>query len=82
MTPMEALQTATGNPAEFLGLQDSLGTIAQGMIADLVLLDGNPLDAIINTQEISAVVLRGKYLPQAILEQMLANVEAAASLDH
>jgi len=81
LTSMEALQTATRNPAEFLGMQESLGTIAKGMIADLVLLDANPLDAITNTQEISAVVVRGRFLPQATLEQMLSDVEAAASLD-
>jgi imidazolonepropionase-like amidohydrolase len=45
-TPMEALQTATLNPAKFLGLLDQLGTIAPGKEADLVLLEANPLDDI------------------------------------
>src|SRR5262249_7204010 len=43
LTPMEVLQVATRNAAKFLGLLDSLGTIEQGKIADLVLLDANPL---------------------------------------
>src|SRR6266699_6229980 len=42
-TPLEALRAATRNPAEFLGLLDSLGTVEKGKIADLVLLNANPL---------------------------------------
>ncbi len=61
-TPMEALQTATLNPATFLGLADRLGTVEQGKLADLVLLDANPLDDIRNTQRITAVIVNGRYL--------------------
>ena len=42
-TPLQALQSATRSPAEFLGLLDSLGTVETGKIADLVLLNANPL---------------------------------------
>jgi imidazolonepropionase-like amidohydrolase len=77
-TPMEALQTATLNPAKFLGLQDRLGTIEEGKLADLVLLDANPLEDIRNTQRIAAVVVSGRYLSRADLDKMLAGVEAAA----
>ncbi len=79
LTPMEALQTATINPAKFLGTIDSLGTIEKGKIADLVLLDANPLTDIHNTQMISAVFVNGKYLPKKILQQMLDKVEIAAN---
>jgi len=79
-TPMEALQTATLNPAKFLGMDDRLGTIEQGKLADLVLLDANPLDDIRNTQKIAAVVVNGRYLSRADLDKMLAGVEAAAKL--
>ena len=61
-TPLQALQTATRNPAQFLGLSDSLGTIEAGKIADLLLLDANPLRDIRNTQKIRAVVANGRYL--------------------
>jgi imidazolonepropionase-like amidohydrolase len=61
-TPLEALQTATLNPARYLGLQDRLGTVEEGKIADLVILDENPLDSISNTQKIYAVVLHGKLI--------------------
>lgn len=79
MTPMEALRTATYNPARYLGLLDSLGTVEQGKIADLLLLDANPLENITNTQRINAVILDGRYLPKETLERALASVEATAN---
>jgi len=77
-TPMEALQTATLNPAKFLGMDDRLGTIEKGKLADLVLLNANPLDDIRNTQRIAAVIVNGRYFSRADLDKMLAGVEAAA----
>ena len=77
-TPMEALQTATLNPAKFFGMDDRLGTIEKGKLADMVLLDANPLDDIRNTQKIAAVIVNGRYLSRAELDKMLAGVEAAA----
>ena len=56
-TPMEAIQAATIKPAMFLGMQDSLGTIEVGKIADLVLLDADPLEDISHTRKIRAVVV-------------------------
>ncbi len=78
LAPMAALQTATRNPAEFLGLLDSLGTIERGKIADLVLLDANPLNDIHNSRRVNAVVMGGRYLPKEMLTKMLAEVETAA----
>lgn len=63
LTPLEALQTATINPAMYFGMLTQVGTIEQGKAADLVLLDANPLDDIRNTRKISAVFVRGKYYP-------------------
>jgi imidazolonepropionase-like amidohydrolase len=75
---MEAIISATRWPAEFFGMQDSLGTIEEGKIADLILLDASPLENIGNTQRINAVVMRGKLIPKSELRAMLVSSEAAA----
>ena len=80
LTPMEALQTATRNPARFMGRLSDLGTIEKGKVADLVLLDANPLDDIHNSRKIRAVVLAGRYLARDELDRMLKQVEAAAAV--
>jgi hypothetical protein len=79
LTPMEALQSATINPARFVGREKELGTIEQGKLADLVLLDANPLVDIRNTQRINKVMIGGRPLDQAALHTMLAEAEATAS---
>lgn len=80
LTPMEALQAATINPAKFLGESDTLGSVEQGKIADLVLLEANPLEDISNTERIAAVVVNGRFFPKTVLRMMLADVEKAANL--
>jgi imidazolonepropionase-like amidohydrolase len=77
-TPLEALQTATLNPARFFGIEEQLGTVEKGKLADLVLLSANPLDDIANTQKIAAVIANGRYFSGKDLDKMLAGVEAAA----
>jgi imidazolonepropionase-like amidohydrolase len=75
MTPMQALQTATLNPAKLLNISKTHGTIEKGKAADLVLLEANPLENIKNTQRIYAVVLNGRYLPKETLQKLLAEAE-------
>jgi imidazolonepropionase-like amidohydrolase len=77
-TPLEALQTATLNPARFFGMEDQLGTVAMGKTADLVLLDANPLADIANTQKIAAVIVNGRYFSRNDLQKMLQKVEESA----
>jgi imidazolonepropionase-like amidohydrolase len=77
-TPLEALQTATLNPARFFGIEDNVGTIEKGRLADLVLLTANPLQDIANTQKIAAVMVNGHFYSARDLEKMLAGVETAA----
>ena len=80
MSPLEALASATRKPAEWLGLADSVGTVAVGKVADLVLLDADPLARISNTRRISAVVLRGRLFRRGDLDGLLASVAAMPDL--
>jgi imidazolonepropionase-like amidohydrolase len=77
-TPLEALQTATINPARFFGMEDQLGTVAMGKMADLVLLDANPLADIGNTQKIAAVIVNGRYFSRNDVQKILQKVEESA----
>ncbi len=74
LTPMEAIQTATRNPAMFLGLDKSVGTIEKGKLADIVVLSANPLEDINNTSKINAVIFEGRMFDRAELNRMLASV--------
>lgn len=76
LSPMQALQAATRNPAEYLGELDSAGTIAEGKRGDLVLLGADPLADIGNTRRINGVVAAGVLLPRDRLDAMLTEVEA------
>lgn len=74
LTPADALRSATLDTVQFLGLQNSLGTVETGKFADLVLLDANPLEDIRNTQRISGVFLQGKYYDRQALDGLLQKV--------
>jgi imidazolonepropionase-like amidohydrolase len=79
LPPMAALQAATINAARFMGQADRRGTIEVGKVADLVLLDRNPLGDIHNTTSIRAVIQGGKLMSRASLDAMLAEAEALAA---
>src|SRR5262249_806157 len=76
LTPLNALQTATLNPAKLIHGTDSLGTVAPGKLADLVLLDADPLADITNTTMIRAVVANGRYFDRAALDKLMMDIEA------
>ncbi len=71
LTNMQALQTATRNPARYFGILEETGTVEEGKSADLILLDADPLEDIRNTQKINTVVMRGHYYSRADLDAML-----------
>jgi len=77
LLPLQALRTATLNPAEILR-DNSLGRLAPGRLADLVLLDANPLVDIRNTTTIRAVVANGRYYDRAALDRLLAEAKEKA----
>ncbi|HET6360952.1 MAG TPA: amidohydrolase family protein [Gemmatimonadota bacterium] len=70
LSPMEAIVAGTRHSAEYLGLSDSLGVIAPGMVADLVLLDADPLADIRNTARVAAVIQEGRLLDRAALDSL------------
>lgn len=71
MTPREALYSATIAPVKFLGMSDSLGTISKGKLADLVLLNANPLEDIKNTTKVSTVIANGKIYGKAYIDSVM-----------
>jgi imidazolonepropionase-like amidohydrolase len=71
LTPLEALQTATLNPAKYLGIENSSGTVEVGKRADLLVLDADPTERIANARRISAVVLSGRLVDRNELDRIL-----------
>ncbi|WP_375207366.1 amidohydrolase family protein [Hyphococcus sp.] len=69
MSPLEALKTATVTPAKALGFDKDIGSLEPGKLADLIVLDANPLDDIQNTDEISHVMLNGRLYDAATLNE-------------
>lgn len=74
LPPMEALKAATINGAEFLEVDDQYGSMKTGKMADLLILNGNPLEDIRNTREIGMMVLKGKIYTKAEMDAMLESV--------
>ena len=71
MTPLEALHSATVKPAEFFGLENEMGQVKVGYLADAVLLSADPMDDILNTRSIEAVINQGKLLSRAHLNHLI-----------
>ena len=74
-TPLQALQTATQNAADYLGRGSDFGSVEAGRMADLVLLDADPTADIRNTRRIHAVVSHGQLLSRHDLDRVLSEVE-------
>jgi adenine deaminase len=81
LSPYDVLRTSTYNPALYLGELEEFGTAEAGKRADLVLLEGNPLEDIANTCQIAGVMVRGRYYSRAdsdlMLEAVAKDYEAA-----
>jgi imidazolonepropionase-like amidohydrolase len=77
LTPMETIVAATSSSARLLGRDKEMGTVQVGKLADLVVLNANPLQQIENTRTVNAVVINGQLLDRKALDDMLAQLEAA-----
>ena len=73
LSPLQAIQAATINPAILLGREKTEGSVTAGKRADLVLLDADPLADIANTRRIAAVVVRGRLLTKVDIDRMIAS---------
>ena len=71
LSELEAIQTATINPAKYFNLENSLGRIKSGFIADLIILDKNPLESISNTKSIHAVIKEGHLMNRSYLDSLM-----------
>ncbi len=77
LRPLEILQMATVNAAEYLGRTGSIDAVEPGRNADLVVLHSNPLETVSNLHDIAAVVRAGVYYPREALDEMRARVAQA-----
>ena len=75
LSPYEALRTGTVNAAEYFDASDQFGSIQEGLAADLVLLDSNPLADISESRRIHGVMVRGRWLSRSDLDALLASLE-------
>jgi imidazolonepropionase-like amidohydrolase len=84
VSPFEIIRAATFEPAAFFNMLDSAGTVARGRVADLVLLDANPLEDIRNTTRIFAVVANGRVIDSFRRADLLrrAVVDSASAASH
>jgi len=75
LTNEEALSSATRLPANWLGIEDKIGTVEVGKYADLILLDANPLEKIQNTRKIFGVFVNGQWIDKEKINTMLSDLE-------
>jgi len=78
LSPIDALRSATIDAARFSGKAGEYGSIEAGKVADMLLLDGNPLDDIRNTGKIAGLFFNGQYLDRAALDDLLTFAERQA----
>ena len=79
LSPADALRAATVNPTRFMGRTETMGTIAEDRVADLVLLDDNPLVDIHNTRNIRGVMAAGRWFDRPTLDALLDRIKKSAS---
>jgi amidohydrolase family protein len=81
-SPFQALESGTVNAARYFGTSSSVGTVATGMRADLLLLDANPLENIDNSKRISGVMLNGRWMSRQDLDKKLTELAQTTPSAH
>jgi imidazolonepropionase-like amidohydrolase len=71
LTPYQAIKAATQSPAEFLGMSKEFGTVSIGKRADLILVEGNPLETVANIKRRAGVMVRGRWLTTDDIQKQL-----------
>jgi imidazolonepropionase-like amidohydrolase len=74
LTSYQALETATVNPARYLGKEKEFGTVEAGKRADMILLEANPIDDINNTRKLAGVMVRGRWFSKSELGRMISDL--------
>ncbi len=74
LTPVQILRSGTVNPARFFGMENQFGAVAEGMDADLLLIDANPLDDLDALKEVSGVMVRGRWIDKAAIDAKLLEI--------
>ncbi|QXD16365.1 amidohydrolase family protein [Rhodocaloribacter litoris] len=77
MTPYDVLRTGTYNVGAYFNGKDTFGTVAVGRRADLILLEGNPLESLDHLRRPAGVMVRGTWLPRETIQERLARIAAA-----
>ncbi|HEX7047154.1 MAG TPA: amidohydrolase family protein [Gammaproteobacteria bacterium] len=72
MTPMEALRAGTIDGARYLGMQEDLGSLEAGKLADIAILDRNPLEDIRNSEYVDSVMINGRLFDTETMEEMIS----------
>jgi imidazolonepropionase-like amidohydrolase len=78
LSARDALHSATLGPAQYFGETARIGTVAEGKVADLVLLEGNPLEEISSVRKIAGVMRQGKWMSRSDLDAMLRDIVSSA----
>lgn len=71
LSPLQVIKSASYNPSRYFATEDQLGLIRENYIADLILLNSNPLEQINNSRDIFAVIKNGRYLDREHLDSLL-----------
>jgi len=70
MSPMSALRSATIRGAKYIGMEDKIGTIETGKLADVIIIDGNPLENIQDTEHVTHTIMNGRIYDTATMNEI------------